>query len=80
VALWRRGTTEFDPFCEDYHRGLLRTVEAAGGADGLPGAVWQLRANLAKGRTQAFWSKGITLLYDDPDRPVFDAGQMLEAP
>jgi hypothetical protein len=80
VALWRRGTADFDPLCEDYHRGLLRTVEAAGRADGLPAAVWQLRADLADGETEAFWSKGITLLYDDPDRPVFDAGEMLEAP
>jgi hypothetical protein len=80
VALWRRGPGGGDWICADYHRGLRRTMEAAGSADRLPAAVWRLRADTTAGVPEAYWSKGIALLYDDPTSPLPGDDHLLETP
>lgn len=80
VALWRREPGGRDWICADFHRGLQWTVRTAGRADHLPDIVWRLRADTSAGVPEAYWSKGIALLYDDPTRPLPDTDEPLETP
>ncbi|MFE6884069.1 trypsin-like peptidase domain-containing protein [Streptomyces sp. NPDC057702] len=80
VVLWRREPVGRDGVCADFHRGAIGTVSGAGQADRLPAALWRLRADLEDGVPEAYWAAGITLLYDDPTRPLPGADQPLEAP
>ncbi|WP_051831368.1 trypsin-like peptidase domain-containing protein [Streptomyces violens] len=78
VALWRR--ERMDPVCGEYHRGILRTVKSGTTAHRLPLAVRELRAGIGAAEPEAYWSRGITLLYDDPGRPLPGADDVLETP
>ncbi|MEU6114591.1 trypsin-like peptidase domain-containing protein [Streptomyces sp. NPDC047117] len=78
VALWRRERT--DPVCGEYHRGILRTVKSGTTAHRLPAAVRELRAGIGAAEPEAYWSRGITLLYDDPGRPLPGDADVLETP
>lgn len=80
VALWRRDQVADDRVCADFHRGARHTVRTAGTAGGLPAALAGLRAAVADGVPEAYWSTGLTLLYDDPTRPLPGADELLEAP
>lgn len=78
VALWRR--ERMDPVCGEYHRGVLRTVKSGTTAHRLPSAVRELRAGIGAAEPEAYWSRGITLLYDDPARPLPGDDDALETP
>jgi hypothetical protein len=80
VALLRRGADRSETVCAEFHRGAARSVAEAGTADQLPRAVMELRQGVRAGRTETFWSDGITLFYDDPYHPLPGSGQLLEAP
>ncbi len=80
VALWRRDQVADDRVCADFHRGTQHTVRIAGTAGGLPAAVADLRAAVADGVPEAYWSTGLTLLYDDPTRPLPGTDELLETP
>ncbi|MCM2421562.1 trypsin-like peptidase domain-containing protein [Streptomyces sp. RKAG293] len=80
VVLWRRERTERDLVCTDFHRGVEHAVAAAAQADRLPEAVRKLRADLARREPEAYISKGLILLYDDPTRPLPGTDQPLETP
>lgn len=79
VALWRREPVEPDTVCADFHRGVHRTVRVAKTAGRLPGLLAGLRAAVADRVPESYWSAGLTILYDDPTRPVAGADE-LEAP
>jgi hypothetical protein len=80
IALWRREPIGPDRVCADFHRGVPRTVHAAGTAAGLPAALAALRAAVAEGVPEAYWSAGLALLYDDPTRPLPGTDELLETP
>lgn len=80
VALWRREPVDEETVCADFHRGTSRTARAARTAAGLPAALVGLRAGVADGVPEAYWSTGLTLLYDDPTRPLPGVGELLENP
>jgi hypothetical protein len=80
VALWRREPVDPDTACGDFHRGVTRTVRAARSASRLPRALAALRAAVAAGVPEAYWSQGVTLLYDDPTRPLPGSDELLETP
>jgi hypothetical protein len=80
VALWRREPVEPDAACGDFHRGVARTVRGARFAGRLPGALAALRADVADGVPEAYWSRGLALLYDDPTRPLPGTDELLETP
>ncbi|WP_059012196.1 VMAP-C domain-containing protein [Streptomyces specialis] len=80
VILWRRDTTDRERNCEDFHRGVTRTVDTAGEAGFLPAALWRLRAAHGLGVPDVSWSRGLSLLYDDPARPLPGADDPLETP
>ncbi|WP_328916010.1 VMAP-C domain-containing protein [Streptomyces sp. NBC_00223] len=80
VALWRREPVAAEHVCADFHRGTVRTVRDARTAAGLPGALARLRAAVADGVPEAYWSSGLTLLYDDPTRPLPGSDELLETP
>ncbi|MEC3996955.1 hypothetical protein VSR01_26965 [Actinacidiphila sp. DG2A-62] len=58
----------------------MRTVRAARTAGALPGHLVTLRAKVAAGVPEAYWSHGLTLLYDDPTRPLPGTDELLETP
>jgi hypothetical protein len=82
VALWRRDPIESRQVCSELHRGVPRAVRAARTAAGLPARLADLRAAVAEGVPEAFWSGGLALLYDDPTRPLTLPGtdELLETP
>ncbi|WP_328469152.1 VMAP-C domain-containing protein [Streptomyces sp. NBC_00448] len=80
VALWRRDEIESQRICSDLHRGLPQAVHAARTAAGLPAQLAGLRAAVAKGVPEMFWSGGLALLYDDPTRPLPGTDELLETP
>jgi hypothetical protein len=80
VALWRREPVAPEAPCSDYHRGIERTVREARTAAALPAAVTALRADVADGVPEAYWSTGLMLLYDDPTRPLPGTDELLETP
>jgi hypothetical protein len=80
VALWRRDPVDAEALCADFHRGAVRTVRAARTAGALPGHLVTLRAKVAAGVPEAYWSHGLTLLYDDPTRPLPGTDELLETP
>ncbi|WP_433892390.1 trypsin-like peptidase domain-containing protein [Streptomyces sp. CA-111067] len=80
VALWRREPVESEAVCADFHRGVHRTVRDARSAGRLPAALTALRAAVADGVPEAYWSIGLTLLYDDPTRPLPGSDELLETP
>ncbi|MFC4032486.1 trypsin-like peptidase domain-containing protein [Streptomyces polygonati] len=80
IALWRREPVGEETVCADFHRGTSRTVRVARTAAGLPAALSGLRAGVADGVPETYWSTGLTLLYDDPTRPLPGAGELLENP
>lgn len=80
IALWRREPVDAETACGDFHRGVTRTVRAAHTAARLPRALAALRAAVAAGVPEAFWSGGMTLLYDDPTRPLPGTDELLETP
>lgn len=80
IALWRRQPVAQDSACGDYHRGVTRTVRAARSAGRLPRMLAELRAAVADGVPEAFWSTGLTILYDDPTRPLPGTDEPLETP
>jgi hypothetical protein len=80
IALWRRDPVDRDALCADFHRGTARAVRAARTAAGLPGELLALRAKVAAGMPETFWSNGLTLLYDDPTRPLPGTDELLETP
>ncbi|MFF7194005.1 serine protease [Streptomyces sp. NPDC008079] len=80
VAVWRREPVAPETACGDFHRGVNRTVRAARTAARLPRALAVLRAAVDAGVPEAFWSVGITLLYDDPTRPLPGTDELLETP
>ena len=69
IALWRREPVDRDAVCADFHRGIARAVRAARTAGRLPGGCSRLRAEVAAGMPETYWSNGLTLLYDDPTGP-----------
>jgi hypothetical protein len=80
VALWRRDPLAPDRLCSDFHRGVPRAVRAARTVAGLPAALAALRTAVAEGVPEAYWSSGLTLLYDDPTRPLPGTDELLETP
>ncbi|WP_326596720.1 VMAP-C domain-containing protein [Streptomyces sp. NBC_01803] len=80
VILWRREDTDRERDCDDFHRGVTRTVGMAGQARLLPTALWQLRSALGLGVPDVSWSRGLSLLYDDPGRPLPGTDDPLETP
>ncbi|MDJ0342498.1 trypsin-like peptidase domain-containing protein [Streptomyces sp. H10-C2] len=80
VALWRRERAERDLVCSEFHRGVLHTIASAAQADRLPEEVRRLRADLERSEPEAYFSKGLVLLYDDPTRPLPGTDQPLETP
>jgi vWA-MoxR associated protein C-terminal domain/Trypsin-like peptidase domain len=80
VALWRREPVAAERACADFHRGAQHTVRAARTAAGLPTVLATLRAAVADGMPEAYWSGGLTLLYDDPTRPLPGTDELLETP
>ncbi|SEF86717.1 Trypsin-like peptidase domain-containing protein [Actinacidiphila yanglinensis] len=80
VALWRREPIEPERVCSDLHRGVPRLVHGARTAAGLPAGLAALRAAVADGVPEAFWSGGLALLYDDPTRPLPGTDELLETP
>ncbi|SFF36503.1 Trypsin-like peptidase domain-containing protein [Actinacidiphila alni] len=81
VAVWRREPVEPETACGDFHRGVIRTVHAARSAARLPRALAALRAAVAAGVPEAYWSRGVTLFYDDPTRrPLPGTDELLETP
>lgn len=80
VALWRREPVGPETPCGDFHRGVARTVRGARSAGRLPTALAALRAAVAAGVPEAYWSQGVTLLYDDPTRPLPGTDELLETP
>jgi hypothetical protein len=80
VALWRREPIEPRRLCSELHRGVPHAVYAAGTAAGLPAQLASLRAAVAKGVPEAYWSSGLALLYDDPTRPLPGTDELLETP
>ncbi|MEU9346809.1 trypsin-like peptidase domain-containing protein [Streptomyces sp. NPDC048278] len=79
VVLWRRWTRPADSLCGEFHRGARMTVDDAGGAWELPRLVHRLRRRMCEGLPEAFWAKGIALLYDDPHQSLPGAEDLLEA-
>jgi hypothetical protein len=80
VALWRRDPVAPDVLCADFHRGTVRAVRSARTAGGLPAELVALRAQAAAGVPETYWSSGLTLLYDDPTRPLPGTDELLETP
>ncbi|MFR9725928.1 trypsin-like peptidase domain-containing protein [Streptomyces sp. MS19] len=80
VILWRRDIPERDEDCAGFHGGVVRTVSGAGHAAALPGALRTLRAASAADAPDTDWSRGLALLYADPDQPLPGAGDPLETP
>ncbi|MGK5632731.1 trypsin-like peptidase domain-containing protein [Streptomyces sp. URMC 123] len=80
VALWRREPVDRQRICADFHRGATRAVLDTGQADRLPEEIRRLRAGIGLGEPETYWSQGITLLYDDPSRPLPGADDPLETP
>ncbi|WP_225846311.1 trypsin-like peptidase domain-containing protein [Streptomyces sp. HPF1205] len=80
IALWRREPVAPEAPCADYHRGIEQTVRQARTAAGLPAAVTALRADVADGVPEAYWSTGLMLFYDDPTRPLPGTDELLETP
>ncbi|GAA1901030.1 trypsin-like peptidase domain-containing protein [Streptomyces sodiiphilus] len=80
VVLWRRETLDRGTTCAEFHRGVHGTVTDARGAGLLPGALWRLRAAVGDGTPEAYWSKGLALLYDDPAGSPAGTDDPLEAP
>ncbi|MEV7322993.1 trypsin-like peptidase domain-containing protein [Streptomyces sp. NPDC093970] len=80
VVLWRRWSRQTDSVCGEFHRGTRMTVYQVDGAWELPESVHRLRKQVREGLTEAFWAKGIALLYDDPHQPLPGAGDLLRAP
>lgn len=80
VVLWRREAADREPGCADFHQGAVRTVSDAGQAGRLPRAVWQLRSAADDRLPEAEWSRGLALLYADPDQPLPGADDPLETP
>lgn len=80
IALWRREAVPAESVCADFHRGVNRTVHTARSAGRLPHALAALRADVADAVPEAYWSAGLTLLYDDPTRPLPGTDELLETP
>jgi hypothetical protein len=80
VALWRREPVDQDAVCAEYHRGVAGTVRTARTAAALPAELSALRARAAAGVPEAYWARGLTLLYDDPTRPLPGTDELLETP
>ena len=80
VALWRREPVAPERVCSAFHRGAVDTIRSAHTAAGLPAALAWLRAEVADGVPEAFWSSGLALLYDDPTRPLPGTDELLETP
>ncbi|MEU6554578.1 trypsin-like peptidase domain-containing protein [Streptomyces sp. NPDC046915] len=80
VVLWRRWRSQPDAVCGEFHRGAKQVVDDGAGAMFLPDLVHGLRVKRHAGLTEAYWADGIALLYDDPQRPLPGAGDLLEAP
>ncbi|WP_202236087.1 trypsin-like peptidase domain-containing protein [Actinacidiphila reveromycinica] len=80
VALWRRDPIEPRQVCSDLHRGVPQAVLAARTAAGLPAQLASLRAAVAEGVPETFWSGALALLYDDPTRPLPGTDELLETP
>lgn len=80
VALWRREPVGQETVCTDFHRGVQRTVRAARTAGRLPGLLAELRAAVGDRVPESYWSAGLSMLYDDPTRPLPGAGDPLVSP
>ncbi|MGK5529018.1 trypsin-like peptidase domain-containing protein [Streptomyces sp. URMC 129] len=80
VILWRREAADRDENCDAFHRGVKRAVGTAGQARLLPAALWRLRSAVGLGVPDVAWSRGLSLLYDDPGRPLPGADDPLETP
>ncbi|WP_052848249.1 trypsin-like peptidase domain-containing protein [Streptomyces avicenniae] len=80
VILWRRDFPDRDQDCDGFHGGVVRAVSGAGHAGALPGELRSLRAASAAGGPEADWSRGLALLYADPDQNLPGVGDPLETP
>jgi hypothetical protein len=80
IALFGREARGRGAVCAEFHRGVLRTVSDAVRADRLPGVLHRLRADVDNGVPEAYWSKGIVLLYEDPSRPLPGVDHPLDVP
>ncbi|KAB8171053.1 hypothetical protein FH609_000835 [Streptomyces sp. 3MP-14] len=79
VVLWRRELESREPFCDDFHHGVVGAARGAGHAGRLPTVLWRLREAAARGVAHAAWSSDVALLYADPEVKAFD-DDFLEAP
>ncbi|MER6501157.1 trypsin-like peptidase domain-containing protein [Streptomyces sp. NPDC001455] len=81
LALWRRRRPdERTAVCTDFHRRAADAVAEARTADRLPKAMHELRRGVHAGRTEAYWSDGVALLYDDPRHQLPGDELYFEAP
>ncbi|MER5275437.1 trypsin-like peptidase domain-containing protein [Streptomyces sp. NPDC002809] len=80
AALLQRRPVEADAVCREFHRRVAEAVSDARTVDRLPWKIHELRRGVGAGRTEMFWSDGVALYYEDPNRVLPDSGEFLEAP
>ncbi|MFJ9849834.1 trypsin-like peptidase domain-containing protein [Streptomyces sp. NPDC101150] len=74
AGLWAaagHAARECDAACEEFHLGVRKLLQGAGGVARLPELVRELRAEAA-GPTEngTHWARDLVLLYDDPQNPL----------
>lgn len=80
AVLLQRRAAEADTVCREFHRRVAEAVSDAGARDRLPWKIHELRRGVGAGRTEMFWSDGVALYCEDPNRALPDSDGFLEAP
>ncbi|MDK0522167.1 trypsin-like peptidase domain-containing protein [Streptomyces sp. ML-6] len=80
VALWRRPGSEPAAVCTEFHLRVGDTVAGSRSAERLPRRIHELRKGVFAGQAETYWSHGVVLMFDDPQQPACDAGELLQAP
>ncbi|MEV0172142.1 SAV_2336 N-terminal domain-related protein [Streptomyces sp. NPDC050803] len=80
IALWRRKEEPFRELPGPFRRGVRSMLDGLATAADLPSTVLALRRDLAAHNPEAYWSHGLTLMYDDPTSPIPGYDVFLEAP
>lgn len=80
TVLLQRRAAEADTVCREFHRRVAEAVSDAGARDRLPWKIHELRRGVGAGRADMFWSDGVALLCEDPNRALPDSDAFLEAP